>query len=122
MRLPTPPGGTADLRAALGLVAADQHAADSGELNVIELLRRRGRPPQRRPRITAFIRLNQCQQRRDQPGIQLLSTPVAPPSRLARPSGNGSWPSASSKTPLRTQIPAVMSADLLAEPSAGDRD
>lgn len=37
-----PPGGTADLRAALDLVAADQHAADSRELNVMELLRRRG--------------------------------------------------------------------------------
>src|SRR5258708_33302078 len=36
------PGGTADLRAALELVAADQHAADSRELNVMELLRRRG--------------------------------------------------------------------------------
>jgi hypothetical protein len=36
------PDGTADLRAALELVAADQHAADSRELNVMELLRRRG--------------------------------------------------------------------------------
>jgi hypothetical protein len=37
-----PPGGTADLRAALELIAADQQAADFREVNVMELLRRRG--------------------------------------------------------------------------------
>ena len=39
---------------------------------------RLGRPPQRRLRVTAFIRLNQRQQRRDQPGIQLCGA-LAPP-------------------------------------------
>ena len=39
---------------------------------------RLGRPPQRRLRVTPFIRLDQRQQRRDQPGIQLLGAPAAP--------------------------------------------
>jgi len=39
---------------------------------------RLGRPPQRRLRVTALIRLDQRQQRRDQPGVQLLSVLAAP--------------------------------------------
>ena len=43
---------------------------------------RLGRPPQRRLRITPLIRLDQRQQRRDQPRIQLpgaLAAPALPP-------------------------------------------
>ena len=39
---------------------------------------RLGRPPQRRLRVTPLIRLDQRQQRRDQPGIQFLRAPAAP--------------------------------------------
>src|SRR6266536_1714168 len=39
---------------------------------------RLGRPPQRRLRVTPLIRLNQRQQRRDQPRIQFRGAPAAP--------------------------------------------
>ena len=62
--------------------------------------RRFRRPPQRRHRIAQLVRLDQGQQRRDQPRIQ-LSRPLAAPARpRARPSGSA--PASSSPAPSDT--------------------
>ena len=57
-------------------------------------------PPQRRHRIAPLLRLDQGQQRRAQPGIQVGRPLAAPARRRARPSGSA--PASSSSTPSDT--------------------
>jgi hypothetical protein len=65
---------------------------------------RLGRPPQRRSRIAAPVRLDQRQQGWDEVGVLPGGCLASPPGRRTRPGGNGAWPASSSTTPLRTVV------------------
>ncbi len=67
-----------------------------------ELACRFRRPAQRRHRIPAFLRLDQRQQRRPQPGSTSAVFLRPPPERRTLPSGAS--PAASSSMPLRTVV------------------
>jgi hypothetical protein len=65
---------------------------------------RLGRPPQRRFRVTALVRLDQRQQGRDQVGVlpgSRLASPTWPADAAGR---EGSSPASNSNTPLRTVV------------------
>jgi hypothetical protein len=74
-----------------------------GEL-VGQVPQRLGRPPQRRFRVTALVRLDQRQQGWDEVGVLLGGGGASPPGRRTRPGENGSSPASNSNTPLRTVV------------------
>ena len=89
-----------------------QQAADRGRRHRMPLPgqlagqvpQRLGRPPQRRFRVAALVRLHQRQQGRHQTRIQRRSALAAPAPAPHPPLGERLLPSSSSKTPARTVV------------------